>query len=269
MEDVSPSPGHSVQRTSKDTHVSFTGWGRGEKAWGRREERVMRGKMGAGCDSWTCSAGAARPGGWSRSHTQLFVVFLLHREAGYFPEPGRRISVAWPPSPAAHMTSVVGKPLKMAQKTRMWAKKGANIHFFQNSGALQAPWRLQLVTVPGPAFNKWLKGEKKKPVTKTTLIFLSVSTNVGRPPTHPAQSEDGIFQTLSSVGPHEPGLNPCVVLLLFWVWRSKYLIILYITCVFPNRNKCETWHTALKKNFKKPDQRRRISSDRCFFLSQD
>lgn len=162
MEDVSPSPGHSVQRTSKDTHVSFTGWGRGEKAWGRREERVMRGKMGAGCDSWTCSAGAARPGGWSRSHTQLFVVFLLHREAGYFPEPGRRISVAWPPSPAAHMTSVVGKPLKMAQKTRMWAKKGANIHFFQNSGALQAPWRLQLVTVPGPAFNKWLKGEKKK-----------------------------------------------------------------------------------------------------------
>lgn len=52
--------------------------------------------------------GALNPGGCS--HTQLFVVFVLHREAGYFPEPGRRISVAWPPSPAAHMTSTAGKP---------------------------------------------------------------------------------------------------------------------------------------------------------------
>lgn len=52
--------------------------------------------------------GALNPGGCS--HTQLFVVFALHREAGYFPEQGRRISVARPPSPAAHMTSAVGKP---------------------------------------------------------------------------------------------------------------------------------------------------------------
>lgn len=58
--------------------------------------------------------GALNPGGCS--HTQLFVVFALHREAGYFPELGWRISVAWPPSPAAHMTSIEGKPPKTAQK---------------------------------------------------------------------------------------------------------------------------------------------------------
>lgn len=58
--------------------------------------------------------GALNPGGCS--HTQPFVVFTLHRETGYFPELGWRISVAWPPSPAAHMTSVVGKPPVMAQK---------------------------------------------------------------------------------------------------------------------------------------------------------
>lgn len=58
--------------------------------------------------------GALNPGGCS--HTQLFVVFVLHREAGYFPELRRRISVAWPPSPAAHMTNTIGKPLKTAQK---------------------------------------------------------------------------------------------------------------------------------------------------------
>lgn len=58
--------------------------------------------------------GALNPGGCS--HTQLFVVFVLHSQARYFPEPGRRISVAWPPSPAAHMTSTAGKPRMMAQK---------------------------------------------------------------------------------------------------------------------------------------------------------
>lgn len=58
--------------------------------------------------------GALNPGGCS--HTQLFVVFVLHREAGYFPELGRRISVAWPPSPAAHMTSAAGKPPNMNKK---------------------------------------------------------------------------------------------------------------------------------------------------------
>lgn len=52
--------------------------------------------------------GALNPGGCS--HTQLFVVFVLHREAGYFPELWRRISIAWPPSPAAHMISNEGKP---------------------------------------------------------------------------------------------------------------------------------------------------------------
>lgn len=57
--------------------------------------------------------GALSPGGCS--HTWLFVVFVLRREEGYFPEPGRRISVAWPPSPAAHMISNAGKPPKMAQ----------------------------------------------------------------------------------------------------------------------------------------------------------
>lgn len=57
--------------------------------------------------------GALSPGGCS--HTRLFVVFVQRREEGYFPEPGRRISVAWPPSPAAHMISNAGKPPKMAQ----------------------------------------------------------------------------------------------------------------------------------------------------------
>lgn len=50
------------------------------------------------------------------SHTRLFVVFLLRREEGYFPEPERRISIARPPSPAAHMTGNAGKPLKTSRK---------------------------------------------------------------------------------------------------------------------------------------------------------
>lgn len=60
--------------------------------------------------------GALNPGGCS--HTQLFVVFVLHREAGYFPVLGRRINVAWPPSPAAHMTGTAGKPRMMAKKKK-------------------------------------------------------------------------------------------------------------------------------------------------------
>ncbi|CAB1441109.1 unnamed protein product [Pleuronectes platessa] len=78
---------------------------REESCMDRREQEVTLGHV---------LVGALNPGGCS--YTRLFVVFALHREAGYFPELGRRISVAWPPSPAAHMTGTVGKPPKMAQK---------------------------------------------------------------------------------------------------------------------------------------------------------
>lgn len=57
--------------------------------------------------------GAANPAGCS--HTRLFVVFRLRGEEGYFPEPERRISIAKPPSPAAHMTSKAGKPPKTSR----------------------------------------------------------------------------------------------------------------------------------------------------------
>lgn len=60
--------------------------------------------------------GALNPAGCS--HTRLFVVFLLRREEGYFPEPERRISIARPPSPAAHMTGNAGKPPEDVPKER-------------------------------------------------------------------------------------------------------------------------------------------------------
>lgn len=67
--------------------------------------------------------GALNPAGCS--HTRLFVVFLLRREEGYFPEPERRISIARPPSPAAHMTGNAGKPPKTSRKRGMWGMMGS------------------------------------------------------------------------------------------------------------------------------------------------
>lgn len=83
----------------KRSHAWMDGWERASERQAATLGRVL--------------VGALSPGGCS--HTRLFVVFVLRREEGYFPEPGRRISVAWPPSPAAHMISNAGKPPKMAQ----------------------------------------------------------------------------------------------------------------------------------------------------------
>lgn len=85
--------------------------------------------------------GAPDPAGCS--HTRLFVVFLLRREEGYFPEPERRISIARPPSPAAHMTGNAGKPLKTSRKRDTWGMMGSGArHQHQLSAALQQGCRL-------------------------------------------------------------------------------------------------------------------------------
>lgn len=98
--------------------LPFMGLKEGQKETAGERRRVMRGYMGwkeqQAVTLGHVLVGALNPGGCS--HTQLFVVFVLHSQARYFPEPGRRISVAWPPSPAAHMTSAAGKPRMMAQK---------------------------------------------------------------------------------------------------------------------------------------------------------
>ena len=115
------------------------------------ERKVMLGQMGKRKQQAVTLGhvlvGVLNPGGCS--HTRFFVVFVLHREKGYFPEPGRRISIAWPSSSAAHMTSNAGKPLKTAQKEvreeMMGTGRNTNISFHHCCRVLQALCTLQMI----------------------------------------------------------------------------------------------------------------------------
>lgn len=103
--------------------------------------------------------GAQNPGGCS--HTQFFVVFVLRREAGYFPELERRISIAWLPSPAAHMISNIGKPPKTAQgevREGCWGRGETGTSAFTNTVEYCKPYKLS---------KRWLSH------TSTMLLFFS------------------------------------------------------------------------------------------------
>lgn len=113
----------------------YLSWGKmGGLVWNKSQARIDGYEETLPRGSWTSSGGSAEP---------LFVVFLLRREEGYFPEPERRISIARPPSPAAHMTSNAGKPLKTSRKRGTWWMMGSGArHQHQLSAALQQRWGL-------------------------------------------------------------------------------------------------------------------------------
>lgn len=99
---------------SFSTTLLYLSWVKtGVLVGGRRRARLRGREDASQCGCGTSHGGSAGP---RRLQPRLFVVLLLRREEGYFPEPQRRISIARPPSAAAHMTGDAGKPPKTSHR---------------------------------------------------------------------------------------------------------------------------------------------------------